>query len=164
MYGRQPKSLSFSLPKALIQPLYQAHLQTRLGELQTFVIVTAATAQKAAYGTYSTMQNFQVHDPVWLSIPTSCKLDSKREGGWMVKTIKSPVNMEITDGKVIHINRLQHRVQRLCKKIPDIPATDTQIWESPWAEHITKANAIAPSIRRYPLRERQPPSRLEYYN
>ena len=67
----------------------------------------------------------------------------------MVKTIKSPVNMEIMDGqrtKVVHVNRLQHRVQRLCKEIPDIPATDTQIWEPPWAEHITKANVTAPSL------------------
>ena len=55
----------------------------------------------------------------------------------MVKTIKSPVNMEITDGqrtKVVHVNRFQHRVQWLCKEIPDIPAADTQIWEPPWAE------------------------------
>ena len=34
------------------------------------------------------------------------------QGEWVVKTIKSPVNVEITDGKrtkVVHTNRLQHR-------------------------------------------------------
>ena len=84
MYGRQPKSLSFSPPKASNSASYQAHLQARLVELQIFVkshLATAASAQKAAYDTYSTMRNFQVDDPVWLSIPTSCKLDPKWEGG-----------------------------------------------------------------------------------
>ena len=122
MYGRQPKSLSFSPPKAFDPVSYQAHLQTRLAKLQTFVkshLANAATAQRLLMTLmYSTMRNFQVDDRVWLSIPTSCKLDTKWERGWKVKTIKSPVNMEIMNGqrtKIVHINRLQHCVQRSCK-------------------------------------------------
>ena len=56
-------------------------------------------------------------DSVWLAVPTAGKLDPRWEGEWVVKTIKSPVNVEITDGKhtkvvhtkVVHTNRLQHR-------------------------------------------------------
>ena len=146
-------------------------MQAKLAELQMFVksnITAAATSQKDAYDTNSTTRDFQVDNPVWLSIPTSCKLNPKWEGGWKIKAIKSPVNMEITDGqrnKVVHVNRLQHRIQRLCKEIPDIePAIDSHIWEPPWAEHITQATATAPSTRHYPLRERRPPDRLEYHN
>ena len=46
-----------------------------------------------------------------LAVPTAGKLDPRWEGEWVVKTIKSPVNVEITDGKrtkVVHTNRLQH--------------------------------------------------------
>lgn len=76
--------------------------------------------------------------------------------------------MEITDGqrtKVAHVNRLQHRIQRLCKEIQNTEsAVDTQIWEPPWAEHITDATATTPSFRCYPLRQRQPPDKLQYHN
>ena len=102
MYGHQPKSLAFSPPKAFDPASYQAHLQAKLAELQMFVksnITAAATSQKDAYDTNSTTRDFQVDDPVWLSIPTSRKLYPKWEGGWKIKAIKSPVNMEITDGQ-----------------------------------------------------------------
>ena len=54
MYGRQPKSLAFSPPKAFDPASYQAHLQAKLAELQMFVksnITAAATSQKDAYDT-----------------------------------------------------------------------------------------------------------------
>ena len=50
-------------------------------------------------------------DKVWLSISTAGKLDSRWEGKWRIKTIKSPINVEITDGsgvRVVHINRIQY--------------------------------------------------------
>ena len=53
---------------------------------------------------------------MWLSIPTAGKLDPRWEGKWKVKIMRSPVTMEITDGKrtkVVHVNRLQPRIQNI---------------------------------------------------
>ena len=47
-----------------------------------------------------------------LSVPTRGKLDPKWEGGWLVKSVKGLVNVEISDGKrtkFVHVNRLQHK-------------------------------------------------------
>ena len=49
---------------------------------------------------------------MWLSIPTAGKLDPRWEGRWVVKAIKSPENIEITNGctsRVVHVNRVLHR-------------------------------------------------------
>ena len=51
---------------------------------------------------------------MWLSIPTAGKLQSRWEGMWIVKAIKSEVNLEISDGvrtKIVHVNRIHHRLQ-----------------------------------------------------
>ena len=95
---------------------YPAHLQARLSELQDFVHtnLTQATCSQKFYYDHHTMQStFVSGDPVWLSIPTADKLDPRWEGEWVIKSVKGPVTMEISDSKkrtkVVHTNRLQHR-------------------------------------------------------
>ena len=58
-------------------------------------------------------------DPVWLSIPhggVSRKLASKWEGEWHIIEMKSPASAKIRNRegstRVVHINRLQHRILR----------------------------------------------------
>ena len=43
-------------------------------------------------------RKFKIGEAVWLSIPTAGKLQSRWEGMWIVKAIKSEVNLEISDG------------------------------------------------------------------
>ena len=78
-------------------------------------LVEAAMRQKVGYDKQTIPARlFKIGDPVWLSIPTAGKLSPKWEGNWKVRSVKSPVTMEIMDGKrlrVVHINRLHHRVQ-----------------------------------------------------
>ncbi len=67
----------------------------------------AAANQNHNYDRRATQRSFTVGDCVWLSVPTAGKLDPRWEGGWYVKTVKSPVTYEITDDrrtKVVHIN------------------------------------------------------------
>ena len=74
----------------------------------------AAQCRKGIYDQNSAERSFKIGDLVWLSIPTAGKLDPRWEGKWKVKSRKSPVTMEITDGKrtkVVHVNRLQPRIQ-----------------------------------------------------
>ena len=74
-----------------------------------------ADNQKQQYNLRSSSQHsFSVGDTVWLSIPTAGKLDPRWEGNWKIKSVKSSLNMEITDDKrtkVVHVNRLRHRIQ-----------------------------------------------------
>ena len=84
MYGRQPKSLSFSPPKAFDPASYQAHLQARLVELQTFVklhLATAATAQRLLMALIPLCQTSKLM--ILCGYPylrTSCKLGRKLDG------------------------------------------------------------------------------------
>jgi len=44
-------------------------------------------------------------------VPTTGKLEPKWEGGWVVKSLKGPVSLEICDykrTKVVHTNRVRH--------------------------------------------------------
>ena len=69
---------------------------------------------KGTYDQNSAERSFKVGDLVCLSITTAGKLDPRWEGKWKVKSMKSPVTIEITDGKrtkVVHVNRLQPRIQ-----------------------------------------------------
>ena len=112
MFGRSPQISDLSTPTAFDSASYQTQLQAKLAELQDFVechTTQAASKQKATYDKHSTSRLFRVGDTVWLSIPTAGKLDPRWEGRWVVKSVKSPLNMEITDGtrtKVVHVNRL----------------------------------------------------------
>ena len=97
-------------------------MQEKLAELQDLVetnLAEAAARQKMMYDKHSTYRYFDVGDMVWLSVPTAGKLDPRWEGNWMISAVKSPVTIEITDGKrkkVVHVNRLHHRVQPGCDK------------------------------------------------
>ena len=94
--------------------------------------------------------------------PTVGKLDPRWEGEWVIKSVKSPVTMEIYDGKrtkVVHTNRLQHRY------VPGqhdaaVPGNteggnDCLEWAPPSVDHVT----LSPVPHRYPHRERRPPDR-----
>lgn len=95
---------------------YQSQLSTKMAKLQDFVeskLASAASNQKSSYDKKCKQRSFKVNDPVWLSIPTAGKLDSKWEGNWKVHAMKGPVNVEITNGnrtKVVHVNRVQPRI------------------------------------------------------
>jgi len=83
-----------------------------LAELQDFVHTNTALAnrnQKLYYDQHTSIQSFKQGEPVWLSIPTSGKLDPRWEGEWAVKSVKSPISVEICDSKrtkVVHTTDL----------------------------------------------------------
>ena len=142
-------------PPAFDAQSYPAHLQAKLAELHDWVesnLAAVAHKQKSTYDRHSTLPKFSVGDTVWLSIPTAGKLDSRWEGGWTVKSIKSPVNLEIAKGsrsKVIHTNRLRHRIQ---PSPTDLKKETTEItiahWQPPTIDH----QHIPPSpARRSPI-------------
>ena len=118
MFGRPAKINDMYPTSTAFDPVsYQGHLQAKLAELRDLVethLGQAAESQKHLYDRHSVRQSFQQGDLVWLSIPTAAKLDPRWEGKWMVKSIKKPITMEITDGertKVVHVNRPQSRIQ-----------------------------------------------------
>ena len=114
MYGRNPSSTPFSKSPAFNALSYPAHLQPKIAELHDFVEINLAAVahnQKRAYGQQRVTPSFTAGEPVWLSVPTAGKLDPKWEGEWVIKSVKSPINMEIDSGrilKVVRTNRLQH--------------------------------------------------------
>ena len=91
-----------------------------------------------------------------------------------MKALKGIVNIEISNEKghckVVHINCVQHRIQP-----PDITSTANRptsnmmkTWNPLQTEHIVIQYDVDPSSptncntsRRYPLRNRQPPDRLQ---
>ena len=156
LYGRNPPNFQRDKQLAYDPSTYSATVQARLAKLQDFVhtnISLAARNQKLHYDQHTSTPSFKLGDPVWLSVPTAGKLDPRWEGEWVVKSVKSPVSVEICDSKrtkVVHTNRLRHRY------IPDLKdstihgaedastSTDTHVrgdWAPPGIEHI-----ILPSL------------------
>ena len=88
----------------------------------------------------STPPSFQVGNPVWLSVPTAGKLDPKWEGEWTVKSVKSPVSIEISNDsknstRVVHANRLRHRnVPSLVNSQP--VEVSQRLWQPPTVDHL----------------------------
>jgi len=174
MFGRPPQITDLSIPTAFDSGSYQAQLQAKLAELQDFVesqATQAASKQKCTYDQHSTSRSFRAGDPVWLSIPTAGKLDPRWEGRWVVKSVKSPLTMEITDGtrtKVVHVNRLHQRVQpHATEKIEGNTVHPTSNdWAPPQVDHyIVPMSPPAPPpvlAPRYPRRVHQPPDYLRY--
>ena len=168
MYGRQPKT-DLSPAMAFDTQSYSSHLRKKLAELRDFVetnLAESAHQQKQAYDQRSNRREFSIDNCVWLSIPTAGKLESRWEGGWKIKSIKSPVTMEITDGrrtKVVHVNRIRHRLPDP-SELTSSPPQDTrsQPWEPPWAEHYsTPSESSHIPTRRYPMGgSRRPPDRF----
>ena len=127
MFGRDPKQADFPPTNAFDSSSYSAYLLTKLAKLQDLVANNnnvAAQQQKSHYNKNSATRTFSVGQQIWLSIPTASKLQPRWDGKWTVQKIRSPVNLKITDGKrtkVVHINRVQHRVQPLQYTEPEIP-------------------------------------------
>ena len=146
---------------------YQQQLQAKLAELQGFIetnLVEAAQAQKSGYDNQSRVTQFWKGDLVWLSNPTAGKLSPRWEGGWKIQEIKSPVTMKITNShhsKVVHVNRLRHRIQFQAEEGEDrSQIREDASWNPPGIEHsIIPANT--PECR-YPSRDRHPPDRLRF--
>ena len=171
MYGRHHQSNMLTPPRGYEATSYQAVLQAKMAELQDLVeahIAESASRQKVDYDRHSAERQFKSGDLVWLSVPTAGKLDPRSEGNWTVRSTKSSVTVEITDGertKVVHTNRLHRRTLPAVKSqlAPHsaIPAdSSTQPWEPPGVDHIEQPTSQAE--RRYPLRERHAPERLGY--
>ena len=60
----------------------------------------AASIQKTYHNHHVCAPSFNTGDPVWLAVPTAGKLDTRWEGEFVVKTIKSPVNVKLQMAKV----------------------------------------------------------------
>ena len=129
-------------------------------------MVEKATAQKTSYDSHrTTTRSFNVGDLVWLSQPTAGKLDPRWDGSWIVKSIHSPVTLQITNGKlhkVVHINRLRHRIQPPCQEAiySHTPIASDDTWTPPQITHIELEQLSEP--QRYPVRERRPPDRFHF--
>ena len=94
--------------------------------MQGFVetnLVEAAQAQKLSYDRQSKTTKFHEGDSVWLSIPTAGKLSPRWDGGWIIQEeVKSAVTMKIKNdhhSKVVHVNCLRHRIQKLPEEIAE---------------------------------------------
>ena len=104
-------------------------------------------------------------DPVWLSIPTTGKLDPKWEGNWVIQSVRSPVTYTICDSrrtKTVHINRLRPRLQ--FNTDVNISTTDNQQpphqpWKPPTVEHFIYTDIS--HYPRYPTRIRHPPDHYQ---
>ena len=106
MFGRAPKPHSFPSELSFDPSSYQSQLRAKLAALQDFVeahMVEKVTAQKTSYDSHSTKRSFKA---------------ARWDGSWTVKSIHSPVTLQIINGqldKVVHINRLRHRIQPTCQ-------------------------------------------------
>ena len=179
MYGRQSKSSTFSSFTGYDALQYQGTLQAKLAELQDLVeahIVETQQCHKGIYDQNTAERSFKIGDLVWLSIPTAGKLDPRWEGKWKVKTRKSPITMEITDGKrtkVVHANHLQPRIQPSVEEDVNSGAQHIQRvdprhhvqWEAPHVEHFDFGSpppvANLPTLPPQPVQPEQPPPPLQ---
>ena len=69
--------------------------------------------------------------------------------------------MEISNGttsKVVHVNRLRHRLQPSHSDTSVLPNDEIRTWNLPEVEHYID-NSPEPIPRRYPARTRRPPLR-----
>ena len=125
---------------------YEAELVKRLAEMYEIVegnLAEAGSAQKTGYDSGTVIRSdLNRGVPVWLSVPTASKLDSRWEGGWTVDHVNHDgVTRKIThaDGrnKVVHINRLRKHVLRNNQPTPQSQTTSGSdlSWEPPPFEH-----------------------------
>jgi len=109
LYGKDQPNLHGLRQHAYDSLSYPATLQARLAELQDFAhanITQAAASQKSSYDQHTSLPFFEQGQSIWHSVPTAGKLDPKWEGEWAVKSVKSPVSVEIYDGKhtkIVHV-------------------------------------------------------------
>lgn len=165
MFGRQPKQSDLDVTATAYDPTsYQSHIKSKMAKLQDFVeinLVHSATQQQTYYNQHSTLRQFKVGDPVWLSVPTAGKLAPKWEGGWKIVKLESPLNMKIQNGQKtrdVHINCLRHRLQPQSDE--DVVNTEYCHWEPPQVDHSIlphpDVDLSSASTRRYPSRNRRP--------
>ena len=98
-------------------------------------LVEASTRQKIGYDRHTRpSRQFKIGDPVWLSTPTAGKLSPRWE---RISSVKSPVTMEIMEkrSRVVHINRLHHRVQPDTAATPEVATGNRETWYPPQVEH-----------------------------
>ena len=162
MFSREPHAFLFDSPLTFDPGSYQHYLQAKLAELQDLVesnLVNAVDQQKFHYDKQSKAPSFVIHDKVWLSVPTAGKLQPRWEGGWKVTSVKSPVTIEISNGrksKVVDSNRLQHRVQAAANSSESTVTNNVvPLWTPPQVEHFIE-ETVSPSDR-YPSWQRRPP-------
>lgn len=112
---------------------YQAELCNQLSEFRDLVDThptQAAHHQKLNYDRCIQSRTFTEGDPVRLSYPIAKKLEARWEGGWQITKVISSTTIEIksTKGtKVVHSNRLRHRLQ------PDRSKnTQAEVVKVPW--------------------------------
>ena len=72
--------------------------------------------------------------------PAAKKLDPQWDDRWTITAVKGPLNMEISNGtvsKVIHVNRLRHRIQP--SSTDDTPQQElsSDTWSFPQVDHFT---------------------------
>ena len=171
MFGCHPRSMPFAKLNEFDSLSYPAHLQAKHAELRDFVeanLAEAAHHQKSVYDQHTSSRSFSAGYPVWLSVPTAGKLHPLWEEEWVIKSVKSPLNMEITNGKntkVVHTNRLQYRnipsYTRLQEAEPNTAITNRQ-WYAPTVDHLylPPPPPIAPQC--YPQRQWQAPDRFGF--
>ena len=169
MFGRTPSTPVFSPQTGFESTSYPDHIQNKLAELRDFVecnLAAAAHHQKTNYDKHTQARKFAVGDLVWLSIPTAGKLDPRWEGKWEIKSVKSNITMEITDGrrtKVVHVNRLHHRIQPTSVEQDNSETRPpAQEWQPPTIDHIFIAPPANVHSQRYPQRNRGPPERYGF--
>ena len=164
MYGRPPKPIPFEQLNSFDTASYPSHLQAKLAEMCDFVeanLVESASRQRINYNKHSLTRHFTVGDHVWLSVPTARKLDPRWDGKWTITAVKRPLVMEISNGttsKVVHVNRLRHRLQPSPSDTTVLHNDQTRTWRPPEVDHYID-NSPEPISRRYPVRTRRPPLR-----
>ena len=162
MFGREPCARLFDSVIYFNSGSYQHYLRDKLAKLQDLVevnLVKAADQQKVHYDRWSKASSFATHDKVWLSVPTTGKLQPRLVGEWQVIAVKSLVTNEISNGKkrkVVHSNHLRHRLHPAANSSESTVTSNTRpLWTPPQVENFIKETVSPP--HRYPSRQRRPP-------
>ena len=132
MYGRHPQPNTFTPSRGYEATSYQAVLQAKMAEQQTWWRLTLWSLHTGRkWTTTGILQSGHLSPWTWCGCryPQQASWIHRWEGNWTVRSVKSPVTVEISDGdrtKVVHINRLHIRIQPAVNSQPGIvpnPAT-----------------------------------------
>ena len=169
MFGRSPAVTPFQCPYKFDTTTYASHLKAKLQAIQNFVhtnLTKCAEQQKRQYDRHTLPRSFNPSDPVWLSVPTVKKLQQHWDEKWTVSKVKGPCNLELTDGhqsKVVHVNRVWHRIQPGQVKGHTTTEQQPLQWNPPEFHHLLISEAPIDDIQRcFPLCDRHPPDRLRF--
>ena len=162
MFGHTPQQSPSPKLTAYEVVSYQNYLRSKLAQQTDFVkihVTEGAHKQKLCYDQRAIPCSFKTGDVVWLTSPTSGKLDPKWEGDWEVKTVNGPTRYAISDGKqtrVVHVNRLRPLIQpALVSASPDSKVAEC--WSPPSIEHEIMDADESTTETRYPSWKRRPP-------